>query len=140
MNRLDQIPLWAAIPIAILLVIGSTLTLLGNIGLIRMRRFYERLHAPTLATSWGTAATILASMAIFTMIEKRPVIHELIIGVFVMITTPVTLLLLGRASLRRDRVKNSPELPEIARRRSDGQDVTPSGPGQDQGRPEEEKG
>lgn len=125
MNQLDQIPLWAAIPIALLLVIGSTLTLLGNVGLIRMRRFYERLHAPTLGTSWGTAATILASMGIFSMIEQRPVVHELVIGVFVMITTPITLLLLGRASLRRDRAKNSPELAEVAMRRPARQDDAP---------------
>lgn len=104
-SHIETLPLWAAIPIAVLLVIGSTLTLLGNIGLLRFRTFYERLHAPTLGVSWGTAAIILASMLMFSLHLGRPVIHELIVGVFVMITAPVTLMLLGRAALRRDRAR-----------------------------------
>lgn len=105
MNHLESIPPWAAIVISIFLVIGSSLTLLGNIGLVRFRSFYERLHAPTLGTSWGTAATILASMLMFSLLNSRPVLHELMVGVFMMITTPVTLILLGRAALRRDRAR-----------------------------------
>lgn len=112
MSHLDAIPLWLAIPIALFVVLGSTLTLLGAVGFLRLPRFYDRLHAPTLATSWGTAATIIASMLLASQIEGRPVIHELVIGTFVMLTTPVTLILLGRAALHRDRVENSPALPE----------------------------
>lgn len=114
MRNFDQIPLWAAILIALFLVIGSSLTLIGNLGLLRLRRFYERLHAPTLGTSWGTAATIIASMLMFSLLEGRAVLHELVIGIFVMVTTPVTLLLLGRAALRRDRARSSPELDPLA--------------------------
>lgn len=120
MRSFEQIPLWAAIIIAALLVIGPTLALIGNLGLLRLRRFYERLHAPTLGTSWGTASVILASMLMFTILEGRPVLHELVIGIFVMITTPVTLLLLGRAALRRDRSRASPELDERAQMRTGG--------------------
>lgn len=105
MSHLHDLPPWAAIVTAILLVVGSSLTLLGNIGLVRFRSYYERLHAPTLGTSWGTAATILASMLMFSLLNQRPVLHELVIGVFMMITTPVTLILLGRAALRRDRAR-----------------------------------
>ena len=112
MSHLDAIPLWLAIPIALFVVLGSTLTLLGAVGFLRLASFYDRLHAPTLATSWGTAATIIASMLMASQIEGRPVIHELVIGTFVMLTTPVTLILLGRAALHRDRVENSPTLPE----------------------------
>ncbi|MDO5528887.1 MAG: monovalent cation/H(+) antiporter subunit G [Paracoccus sp. (in: a-proteobacteria)] len=115
MTRLDLVPLWAAVPVAILLVIGATLALLGAVGLLRLRTFYDRLHAPTLCTSWGTAATILASMVMFTTMSGRPVIHEIVIGIFVMITTPITLLMLGRAALRRDRAKDPTMLDEGAR-------------------------
>ncbi|MDO5657488.1 MAG: monovalent cation/H(+) antiporter subunit G [Paracoccus sp. (in: a-proteobacteria)] len=115
MNTLDQLPLWAVLIVSVLLVIGSTLTLIGAVGLVRMRNFYERLHAPTLATSWGTAATILASMIMFTVLQGSPVVHELVIGIFVMITTPITLLMLGRAALRRDRAKDPTLLGDDAR-------------------------
>lgn len=114
MTHLEDLPLWAAIVIALMLVIGSVLTLLGTIGLIYLRSFYDRLHAPTLGTSWGTAGIVLASMLLFTITRDRVILHEILIGAFVMITTPVTLLLLGRAALHRDRVEGR-DLPDIAR-------------------------
>lgn len=115
MTHLESIPLWAAILITVFLLIGSLLTLLGTVGMIYLKSFYDRLHAPTLGTSWGTAGIIIASMLLFSVAGDRVILHEFLIGAFVMITTPVTLLLLGRAALHRDRVEGSPELPDIAK-------------------------
>ncbi|ARC38189.1 cation:proton antiporter [Paracoccus yeei] len=103
MRHLDQLPPTAALIIAVFVVVGSSLALLGSLGLVRLRSFYQRLHAPTLAYSYGAFLIILASMAMFSLLENRPVLHEIIIGVFLLITTPITLLMLGRAALRRDR-------------------------------------
>ncbi len=111
MTHLDTVPWWLAIPIALFAVIGSTLTLIGTIGLLQLKSFYDRLHAPTLGTSWGTAGIMLASMMLMSWVGGRTVLHELVIGIFVMITTPVTLMLLGRAALHRDRAEGSPEVP-----------------------------
>ncbi|MBP1805230.1 monovalent cation/H(+) antiporter subunit G [Rubellimicrobium aerolatum] len=111
MTHLDAVPLWVALPAALLLVLGSGLTLLGAFGLARLQSFYDRLHAPTLGTSWGTAGIVLASVLLFSWLEGRPVLQELLIGVFVMLTTPVTLMLLGRASLHRDRAEGSAAVP-----------------------------
>lgn len=105
MNHIEMLPGWAAIFIGVFLIIGSSLALLGNIGLVRFRSFYERLHAPTLGTSWGVASIIIASMLMFSLLNTRPILHELVIGVFMLVTTPVTLMLLGRAALRRDRAR-----------------------------------
>lgn len=102
MNHLNDLPPWMAILIATFLIIGSTLALLGSVGLVRLRSYYQRLHAPTLSYSYGTLMTILSSILMFSYLETRPVVHELVIGVFVMITAPITLLMLGRAALRRD--------------------------------------
>jgi multicomponent K+:H+ antiporter subunit G len=103
MSHLDAIPLWAAIPAAAFLVLGAGLTLIGTLGLARLPSFYMRLHAPTLGTSWGTAGIVIASMIVSTATEGRPVVHELLIGFFVTVTTPVTLMLLGRATLYREK-------------------------------------
>lgn len=103
MNHFAQMPLWAAIPVAILLVVGAGLTLLGTMGLLKFRTFYDRVHAPTLGTTGGVMGILLASMIFFTVLESRLVLHELLIGVFVLVTTPVTLMLLARAALYRDR-------------------------------------
>lgn len=103
MRHLELLPPWAAIVIALLVVAGASLTVLGGLGLVRLKSFYQRLHAPTLGYSYGTLLIILASMLMFTLLDGRPVVHELMIGIFIMATTPITLLMLGRAALRRDR-------------------------------------
>ena len=103
MTHIESLPLWAAIPAAVFLVLGAALTLIGSFGLLRLGSFYERVHAPALGTSGGTAGIVVASIIVFSIAESRPVLHELLIGVFVTITTPVALMLLGRAALYRDR-------------------------------------
>jgi multicomponent K+:H+ antiporter subunit G len=83
--------------------VGAGLTLTGSLGLLRLQRFYERVHAPTLGATLGTGSILIASMICFTVLQTRPVLHEILIAVFMTITTPVTLMLLVRAALFRDR-------------------------------------
>jgi multicomponent K+:H+ antiporter subunit G len=111
MTPLDTMPLWLVVPVAVLLVLGSSLTLLGTFGLLHLKSFYDRIHAPTLGTSWGAAAILLASMASYSWVQERWIVHELVVGVFVMLTTPVTLMLLGRAALHRDRAEALGDVP-----------------------------
>lgn len=108
MTGFEDIPLWIAIPVAFFLILGSTLSMLGAFGLARLKSFYDRLHAPTLGTSWGTAGIVLASILLTSWLQGRLMLHDLVIGVFVMLTTPVTLMLLGRAALNRDRAEGAP--------------------------------
>lgn len=109
-----DLPAWVEISAAVFVIIGATLTLIGTFGLAFIRNFYDRLHTPTLATSWGTAAIMLASIILFTALEQRYVIHAVVVGIFVMITTPITLLVLGRAALQRDRAEGHPVPPPTA--------------------------
>jgi multicomponent K+:H+ antiporter subunit G len=111
-----DVPLWAAILGSALLLLGAALTLIGTLGLVKLGSFYERIHAPTLGTSWGTGGMVLGSMVIFSAASARPVLHEILIWAFVTITTPVTLMMLGRAALYRDRSESNPGmLPDHAR-------------------------
>ncbi len=111
MNPAETLPLWAAIPAAVLLVVGAAFTLVGSFGLLRLHSFYERIHAPTLGTSVGIACILLASMLVFSVLHTRPVLHEIVVGVFVLVTTPVTLMLLSRAALYRDRRMGAEPVP-----------------------------
>lgn len=111
MNALETIPLWLSLLVSAFVILGATLTLIGAWGFVRLRSFYDRLHAPTLATSWGTGGVAVASALLASWIQDRPVVHELVIGFAVIITVPVTLMLLARASLHRDRTENAPYLP-----------------------------
>jgi multicomponent K+:H+ antiporter subunit G len=107
MSGLDELPAWAALLAAFLLLLGSGLTLLGTIGLVRFKTFYERVHAPTLGTTGGAGSILIASMLVFSVLQSRLVLHELLITAFVTVTTPVTLMLLARAAIYRDRTEKA---------------------------------
>jgi multicomponent K+:H+ antiporter subunit G len=106
-----NLPLWAAILVSVFIVAGAALTLIGAVGLVRLRTFYERVHAPTLGATMGTALILLGSVVCFTVLQSRPVLHEVLIAVFATLTTPVTLILLVRAALYRDRVDRKEGVP-----------------------------
>src|SRR3954466_13426715 len=112
MTQAADLPIWAALPIALLLVLGAGVALIGTVGLLRLRTFYERVHAPTLGTTLGIGCVLLASMLFFSVLQTRLVLHEVLISVFVVITTPVTLMLLTRAALYRDRREGLSVVPQ----------------------------
>lgn len=106
-----DVPAWAAIIVVALAVIGSALSLLGAVGLVRLKTFYERVHAPTLGATLGMALVLLASIVWFTTVERRFMPREILIGLFLTVTTPVTLTLLARAALFRDRTDRVEDTP-----------------------------
>jgi len=90
---------WAA---GILIVLGAALALGGSLGLLRLKSFYERVHPPTMGTTLGTGLILIGSMLHFSVLEGRPVLHEILIGALMTVTTPVTYMFLVRAALHRD--------------------------------------
>ena len=102
MTPLDAVPPGIAVLVAVCLVIGAAFALIGSIGLMRLGTFHERIHAPTLGTTFGAAFIALGSMMLFSALESRPVLAEVVLLVFVAVTTPVTYMLLLRASVLRD--------------------------------------
>ncbi|NEW87712.1 potassium:proton antiporter [Rhodopseudomonas sp. WA056] len=114
MTHAAELPAWAAWCVALLLLLGAGITLIGSLGLLRLDGFYQRAHAPTLGTTLGTAFIVGASMLCFSLLESRPLLHEVLILGFVTITTPVTLMLLVRAALFRDTAEG--HIDDIVRR------------------------
>lgn len=113
MSHAAELPVWAAVLVAFFVLLGAGLALIGSYGFHHLRSFYDRIHAPTLGTSWGTGAIVMASMICFTVLQSRPVLHEILVGIFVTVTMPVTLMLLGRAALYRDRAERNPAVPPM---------------------------
>jgi multicomponent K+:H+ antiporter subunit G len=111
MNEGVELPVVAAILVAILMIIGAAIALVGSFGLLRLQTFYERVHAPTLGTTLGTCAIAIASMIYFSTLGTRPVLHELLIVVFVTITTPITLMVLVPAAGFREKVEDQAASP-----------------------------
>lgn len=114
MTHLAELPSWAALLTALLLLLGATLALIGSFGLLRFGSFYERIHAPTLGSTLGIGFVLIASMLFFSVLQSRPVLHEVLITVLMVVTTPITLMLLARAALYRDRTEGNDDVPPSA--------------------------
>lgn len=111
MIQAPDLPEWAAFLVACFILAGALIALIGSVGLLRLRVFYDRVHAPTLGATLGAGCILIASVICFSVLQSRPVIHEILIGLFVTLTTPVTLMLLSRAALYRDRIEGSDNVP-----------------------------
>ena len=98
---------WAG---ACLVLAGAALSFVGALGLLRLKTFYERVHPPTMGTTLGTGLVLIGSMLWFSGLESRPVLHEVLIAIFMALTTPVTYMLLVRAALHRDRLEGKDPL------------------------------
>jgi multicomponent K+:H+ antiporter subunit G len=114
-----NIPDWAVILTAVLVLLGAGLTLIGTIGLLRFDNFYARVHAPTLGTTLGIGCVLIASIFYFSILQSRPVFHEILIAIFVTITTPITLMFLVNAALHRDWSEGDGHVPAKPTRKAD---------------------
>ena len=106
-----DIPLWAGIPASILLVAGGLLALVGSAGLLRFNNFFCRIHAPTLGNTMGAGCVLVASILVFSALQQRPVVHEILIMLLLFISSPVTAMLLMRAAVYRSRQKGGESYP-----------------------------
>lgn len=106
MIQAPDLPAWAALIVALLVLAGAALTLVGSLGLLRLKTFYERVHSPTLGSTLGMLLIVLGSIVCFSVLRSRPSAHEILIAIFVTLTTPVTFMLLARAALYRERAED----------------------------------
>lgn len=99
----EGLPWWLVLPVALLTVLGGLLTLTGGVGLLRLSNFYQRTHGPSLPGTLGIGAILIASMLFFSVTGTRLVLHELLITIAVLLSAPVTAMMLNRAAIERDR-------------------------------------
>jgi multicomponent K+:H+ antiporter subunit G len=109
-----DLPVWAALPAALLLIVGGLLALIGGIGLLRLPDFYTRMHPPTMGTTLGAGCALIASMLVSSALLGRPVLHEVLLTLFLVVTTPITAILLMRAAIYRGNARVS-AVPEAAK-------------------------
>lgn len=95
MNELNPV---ADALVAALLVLGAFFILVGALGMVRFKDFFQRLHAPTKASTLGVGGVLIASM-LYSAASGRFGIHELLITLFVFITAPVSANLLAKAAM-----------------------------------------
>ncbi len=100
------------VAISFFLAAGGLFALAGAIGLARLPDFFMRLHAPTKATTLGVGGALAASMLYFVG-SGRPVVHEVLITLFLFLTAPVSALMLAKAALHLH-LASQAKLPDAA--------------------------
>ncbi|MDH0749576.1 Na+/H+ antiporter subunit G [Pseudomonas sp. GD03842] len=111
MTALSDLPMWAQVLTAILLLTSSLFALIGALGLLRMKDFFQRMHPPALASTLGAWCVALASIVYFSALKEGPILHAWLIPILLAITVPVTTLLLARTGLFRKRMAGDPDVP-----------------------------
>jgi multicomponent K+:H+ antiporter subunit G len=86
------------IVVVVMLLISAFFALVGAVGLLRFKDFFQRLHAPTKATTLGVGGVLIASM-IYGAANGRLGIHELLITQILFVTAPVSANLMAKAAL-----------------------------------------
>lgn len=102
MNDIASIPVLAIIPFSLLLMVGGIIVLIGAISLLRLPSFYQRIHGSAIIVTLGASCMLIASMIFFTVLQSRLVIHEIIISLFLLLTTPIVAMMIMRAAVYRD--------------------------------------
>lgn len=99
----QALPLWAEITVAALVLCGATVALLGSVGLLRLRSFFERVHAPAIIATLGCWCVMYGTLLYFSMRGEGLAVQVLLIALFTAVTVPITTIFLMRASLFRAR-------------------------------------
>ena len=97
--------------LSLLILVGAGFTLVGSLGLVRLRDFYSRLHAPTKASTLGVGSLLIASALFFSFKDDGLSVHEVLVTLFLFITAPVGAHLMAKAALHL-RLESRAELPD----------------------------
>jgi len=103
MNTVASLPFWADVLVSLLVTVGALMALIGSVGLVRLKPFYARLHAPTLGATLGCACLVAATILTFSLSEARLTGPAILISLFIIITAPLSAMLLIKVGLYRAR-------------------------------------
>lgn len=85
-----------------LMIVGGAVVFIGALGLLRLPNFYQRMHGPAVITTLGAGCLLFASLLRFQLAEGWSLPHELLVPVFIVMTAPVSAMLVTRAAIYRD--------------------------------------
>ena len=100
------------IPACLLMVASGLLVLAASIGIVRVNNFLPRVHIQAIMYSSALWCLLLASLLLTFSLNDRTFLHEIVIGLFIFITSPVSTILLVRSFvLREERSHLPPKTP-----------------------------
>ena len=106
---MSELPLWVTIPASLLLILAGIITVIGSAGLLRLNRFYPRMHAVTLGNTMGVGCIVLATILVASTLSGWLVLRPLLNLALLILVSPITAILLMRAGVRRDPRRPVPE-------------------------------
>lgn len=80
------------------LIFGIFFIVTGTVGLLRLPDFYNRIHAPTKATTLGVSSIILGAVIHFYGVLPDAGFKELLAILFIFLTAPVGAHMLAKAA------------------------------------------
>ena len=105
-----DLPFWTDLIVSTLIVLGTGFALIGSWGLARLSTFLKRVHGPTKTVTLGIGCVLVASALAFAR-QGELSGHELLITLFLFLTTPVSAHLLIQAALKLDPASGPPSPP-----------------------------
>ena len=99
--------------LSFLVLAGAAFTFIGSLSLVRFKDFYTRLHGPTKASTLGVGCLLVASSIFFSVRGEGLSLHEVLVTLFLFITTPISAHLLAKAALHQG-LPSSVALPPVA--------------------------
>ena len=102
-GEVSALPLWLQMVVAALVLLGAALALLGSLGLLRLRTFFERVHTPSIIATMGCWCIMHATVLYFSVASGEVALHAILIALFVAMTVPVSTIYLMRDALFRAR-------------------------------------
>lgn len=97
--------------VSLLLLASGAVVVAAALGLLRLRDFFARMHAPALASTLGAWLVTFASILHFSSRAGEPQLHVWLIIIILSITAPVTTMVLARAALFRQRQAGDTDVP-----------------------------
>ena len=102
--QVQALPFWADLAVSALIVCGSLVALIGSFSLMRLRTFFERVHAPSVIATLGCWCVVLATVLYVSLQTNELALYPLLLAVFLALTVPVTTIFLMRTGLFRARL------------------------------------
>jgi multicomponent K+:H+ antiporter subunit G len=108
-----EMPWLLDILIALFMLFGALVALIGSFGLAKLPDFYMRLHGPTKASTLGVGCVLLGSLLFFSHQQEGLSVQEALVTLFLFATAPVSAHMLAKAALHRrlraiERTRNRP--------------------------------
>jgi multicomponent K+:H+ antiporter subunit G len=106
-------PIWLEVVVGSLLVVSGLMSIVAAVGLVRLKDFFQRMHAPALASTLGAWCVTLGSILYFSALHGELTLQAWVVNILLAITAPITTALLARAALFRQRLRGDDVPPPL---------------------------